>query len=464
MRKFIGSEEFLEFCHSAFDNIPVAIDFLDNQGRMIYINKAFSDFLQISIEDMVGKIVTDINPTSKFLITLNNKKADIATRHKFPNNREAICHRIPIFDNEGNLIGGFGMLLFEEVKEMKAVLDRCEMLDKEIKLYKNEIAKVNKGKYNLGDIIGNSKAINKCKKNVKKVARVNLNVLILGESGVGKELFAHAIHNESNRANMPFISINCSAIPENLLESELFGYEDGSFTGAKKGGNIGKFELANGGTIFLDEIGDMPYYMQAKILRVLQEKEIVRVGGKRPIPIDVRVVSATHKNLINMIEEGKFREDLYYRLNVLNIEVPPLRDRIEDIPNLVEGFLMNFYKESGLYRRVPNNVMQSLKSYHWPGNIRELKNVIEKACVSADNINISEDDLPKYMLNSSIRKNAKDNAGGLYSIVQSVEKEVIEKALKQCKGNKSEAAKILQIPRVTLYRKMKDLGLEESQL
>lgn len=462
MGNFIGSKEFLEFCHGAFDNIPIAVDFLDNEGRMIYINKVFSDFLQIPINEMVGKIVTDINPTSKFLISLNNKKADIAARHKFPNGKEAICHRIPILDNDGNLIGGLGMLLFEEIQQMKTILDKCKLLDKELKLYKNEIARVNTSRYNLDDIIGQSQQMIKCKKDVKKTAKVNLNVLITGESGVGKELFAHAIHHESERANMPFVTINCSAIPENLLESELFGYEEGAFTGAKKGGKIGKFEIANGGTIFLDEIGDMPYYMQAKILRTLQEKEIARVGGQDTIPIDVRVISATHKNLLNMIKHGEFREDLYYRINVLNIDVPPLRNRKDDIKALIDEFLLRFYIESGMYRKIPNSVMKILINYSWPGNVRELKNVVDKMCVSAENVNIDLNDLPKFLINDSIMEKITIEDMGLNAIVNNVEKEVIESTLKLCNFNKSEAAKMLKIPRVTLYRKIYDLEIKDK--
>lgn len=462
MDNFIGSKEFLDFCHGAFDNIPIAVDFLDREGKMVYINKVFSDFLQIPIEQMIGKTVTDINPTSKFLISLNSKKADIATRHKFPNGKEAICHRIPILDNDGNLIGGLGMLLFEEIQQMKNILHKCKLLDKELKLYKNEIARVNTSKYNLEDIIGQSEQILKCKRDVKKTAKVNLNVLITGESGVGKELFAHAIHNESERASMPFVSINCSAIPENLLESELFGYEEGAFTGAKKGGSIGKFEIADGGTVFLDEIGDMPYYMQAKILRTLQEKEIVRVGGQQAIPIDVRVISATHKNLIKMINDGKFREDLYYRINVLNIDVPPLRARKNDIKLLIDEFLLKFYKESGLYRKIPNSIEKILINYSWPGNVRELKNVIDKICVSAENVNIDLNDLPKFLLDESIKEKISVGDMGLNEIVENVEREVIETVLKQCNYNKSEAAKILKIPRVTLYRKIYDLQIQDK--
>ncbi|HHV26061.1 MAG TPA: sigma 54-interacting transcriptional regulator [Tissierellia bacterium] len=459
MQGFINSKEFISFCHIAFDNVPIAIDFLDKDGRMVYINKAFSDFLQIPIEDMLGKMVTEINPTSKFLLSLDKKKADIAVRHTFPNGKEAICHRIPIFDSSGNLMGGLGMILFEEIEEMKEILREYEILDKKLKLYQNEIARLNNARYTLSDIIGDSESILLCKRKVKKVANLNLNVLIKGESGVGKELFAQAIHNESDRANMPFISINASAIPENLLESELFGYEPGSFTGAKSEGSIGKFELANGGTIFLDEIADMPYHMQAKILRAIEEREIVRIGSNKPTPIDVRIISATHKNLEEMVSQNKFRGDLYYRLDVLNLEIPPLRERVEDIPQLSEIFLTRFNKEYGFYRRLSKDAMDILTSYHWPGNVRELGNVLGKACVNADDPTINAGDLPDNLFIDSIIKENKDDSG-LYHIIRKVEKKLIEDALRQSNNNKAEAARILKIPRMTLYRKIEDLKIE----
>jgi transcriptional regulator with PAS, ATPase and Fis domain len=341
-------------------------------------------------------------------------------------------------------------------------MERYRILNKQLKLYKNEIARMNRAKHTLNDIIGDTPEILKCKEKVKKVAKFNSNVLILGESGVGKELFAHAIHDESQKRDMPFISINCSAIPENLLESELFGYEEGSFTGAKKGGNMGKFELANGGTIFLDEIGEMPYHMQAKLLRVLQEKEIERIGGKSTIKLDVRVICATNRNLEEMVKKGKFREDLYYRLNVLTMEIPPLRKRKEDIPLFIEKFMSEFYMESGLYRHTPDNVMSILKNYSWPGNIRELKNVVERICVNSEEADISINDLPPYIINRSVRDKIIDKQAGLGKIVESVEREVILNTLKECGNNKSEVDKKLNIPRATLYRKIEEYGLQED--
>ena len=254
--------------------------------------------------------MTDVNPTSKFPETLKSKRASIAERHIFPGNKPAMYIEF-YFDEEGEVIGGFGMLLVETEEQARDIAEKYIEINKELVLYKNELAKINTTKYNLDHIYGTSNEINIAKSKVKKIAKVNSNVVILGESGTGKELFAHSIHNESQRADGPFVTLNCSAIPENLFEAELFGYEEGAFTGAKKGGNIGKFELAQGGTIFLDEIGDMSYSMQVKLLRVLQEKEVLRIGGDSPIKVDARVICATNKDLEKMVEDGTFREDLY---------------------------------------------------------------------------------------------------------------------------------------------------------
>lgn len=454
----IQSREFLDFCHSAFDNIPIAIDFLDADGKMIYINEAFSKFLQIPIEEMIGKLVTDINPTSKFIDTLDSKKADIAVAHEFPSGKNALCHRIPIIANNGELIGGIGMILFDEVENIKSVLEKYVILNRELNMYKKEVARMNKATYGLDDIIGNSQLIKNCKSKVKKFSKVKFNVLITGESGVGKELFAHALHKESERKNGPFVRVNCSAIPENLMESEFFGYEDGAFTGSKKGGSIGKFELANGGTIFLDEISEMPYYLQAKLLRVLQESEVVRVGGKSVIPIDVKVVCASNKDLGEMVEKGGFREDLYYRINVLNIDIPPLRERKEDIIELVDFFLFKFHRESGIYRKFEDEAIEKLLSYHWPGNIRELKNKVDRICVMAESVTIKVTDLPE-LFGDSI-KISDFEMTSLKAARGSVEEQMIKEVLEKFDNNKSKAARYLNIPRNTLYRKIKEYGIE----
>lgn len=463
MELFEKLEDFLNFCHSTFDNIPVAVDFLDRDGNMIYINQAFSDFLEIPISEMINRPVTSINPTSKFMEVLQKKRPDIAVRHTFPTGKQAICHRIPLFNNAGDLIGGFGMILFEEYQQMQVLLDKCNALNREVQHYRKLAADMNRAKYTLDNIIGVSGPIQVCKKQVKKLAAVNMDVLILGESGVGKELFAHSIHNESNRSDMPFVTINCSAIPENLLESELFGYEGGAFTGAKRNGSIGKFELANGGTLFLDEIGDMPYYMQAKILRALQEKEILPVGGKCTKPVDVRIISATHKDLYSMIYAGTFREDLYYRLNVLSLSVPSLRERREDIPVLMDHFLIEFRKQSGLIRKISPEALRILQAYSWPGNIRELRNAVDYSCVNSDRPVIYPGDLPQF-LSAQSTKPGTPKPYRLNDLISQTEQEAILDALQRCGGNKVQAAKFLGIPRITLYRHLQKMKIGISEL
>ena len=462
MTSFLQSADFKSFCHNVFGTLPISIDILDKDANIIYMNDAFLDFLKLKKEDVIGKLVTDVNPTSKFPETLKSKRASIAERHIFPGNKPAIVHRIPIFDEEGEVIGGFGMLLVETEEQARDIAEKYIEINKELVLYKNELAKINTTKYNLDHIYGTSNEINIAKSKVKKIAKVNSNVVILGESGTGKELFAHSIHNESQRADGPFVTLNCSAIPENLFEAELFGYEEGAFTGAKKGGNIGKFELAQGGTIFLDEIGDMSYSMQVKLLRVLQEKEVLRIGGDSPIKVDARVICATNKDLEKMVEDGTFREDLYYRLNVLTLEVPPLRERKEDIPILMDKFLGEFYKETGMFRKTTKNVINRLCKYDWPGNVRELINVTERMAVSAEGVNITIDDIPKYIFRDSIEKDYRKGQVGLRRIVETVEKDLIIEILREAKGNKTKAAEKLNIQRATLYRKMEEYNIEDE--
>lgn len=461
MKNFLKSKEFLQFCKSAFDNVPVAIDFLDEEGTMIYINQAFSDFLEIPIEEMINRKVTDINPTSKFMESLQSKKSDIAARHFFQNGKDAICHRIVIMDGEENLYGGMGMILFDHVNDMKEMIKKYEQLDKKIEMYKREIASQNRTKYTLSDIRGVSRGIEKCKKEVRKIAKLNINTLITGESGVGKELFAHSIHERSNRSPMPFVTVNCSAIVENLFESEFFGYEAGAFTGADSKGRMGKFELANGGTLFLDEIGDMPLPMQAKLLRALQEKEIIRVGGSSPIEVDIRVIGATHQNLKEMIEEGKFREDLYYRLNVYNLQIPPLRERPEDIPELAKMILEEFQGENKIRREISDEAMALLQSSRLSGNVRELKNIILKSCIYTESEIIDEGDIKIFLNgNGAVKEKQKDT---WQHKVKSTEKEMMAKALKDCYFNKTKAAKMLNMSRTTFYRKMKEYNLQEKE-
>ncbi|MDK2867904.1 MAG: hypothetical protein PWP51_2253 [Clostridiales bacterium] len=308
-------------------------------------------------------------------------------------------------------------------------------------------------KYTIDDIIGNSHVVMSLKESILSAARVKSTVLILGETGVGKELVAQAIANLSARRFKPFVRINCAAIPENLLESELFGYEAGAYTGALKGGNQGKFEIADGGTIFLDEIGDMQLLMQAKILRVLQEREIEKIGGRYPIPVDVRVIAATHADLERMIEHREFRQDLYYRLNVIPIHIPPLRDHVEDIEPLFNHYISLYANEMGLTApNVEHGVYEMLKAYHWPGNVRELKNLVEML-IASNSGRIAKGMLSSYFSDKLEYEQQDENYLKLNSI--EAEREMILKYLKMHDNNKNKVADVLGISRSTLYNKLK---------
>lgn len=450
-------EKFVENVFRIFDHMPIGINFVDESGKVIRLNKAMLDYFKFT-HDVEGRHIREIEPTSRLPIVLQTRKAEIGQRHRFADGREAIVHRIPVIDN-GRLIGALGIILFGDVQDVYLLAERNRLLLNKLAHYEKEKSPY-QAKYALTDILGDSSDTRTGKEQVRRIARSNSNVLIVGESGVGKELFAHAIHLESGRREAPFVRLNCAAIPETLLESELFGYVEGAFTGAKKGGQAGKFELAEGGTLFLDEIGDMPYAMQAKLLRVLQEREFERVGGKEIIQVNVRVISATNADLETLVQTGGFRRDLFYRLNVLNLKIAPLRERKEDIPNLVYHFLGQIYQENGCYSTIPQECLEALARYSWPGNIRELRNVVEKVALEAEGRVARLEDLPAYIRrNLSHHSVITDKSKGLRALLAQVEADSIRQALEQCGGCKTQAAAWLQIPKMRLYRKMKQFGI-----
>jgi transcriptional regulator with PAS, ATPase and Fis domain len=315
-------------------------------------------------------------------------------------------------------------------------------------------------KYTINDIVGQSNAILLMKEQIIAAAKTKSTVMVLGETGTGKELVAHAIHRLSNRRHNAFIRVNCAAIPDNLLESELFGYETGAFTGAVKGGQVGKFEAADGGTIFLDEIGDMPLSLQSKILRVLQEKEIEKVGGRAPISIDVRIIAATHRNLHELVREKKFREDLYYRLHVIPIQMPPLREHREDIPLLLDFFLAKQAEELDIEKPdTDRDFLAALIEYDWPGNVRELANIVELV-ISMSHGTITKDLLPTSMLPELFSHRFDDEASILRNYTGEAEKEAIIKAIEIFGGNKIKVCNSLGISRSSLYNKLKKYNID----
>lgn len=342
-----------------------AIVIVDENGIITELSKAYTEFLGTKKEDALGRHVSDVIENTRMHTVLQTGKAEIADTQRIKG-QTMIATRIPIY-KDGKIVGAFGRVLFKNIKELYSLHDKIMEMESQLSLYRSKYGRINEAKYTVGDIIGGSREISALRETISKIAVRNSNILITGESGTGKELVAHAIHNASRRRSGPMICVNCAAIPAELLESELFGYEEGAFTGAKKGGKSGLFKAANGGTLLLDEIGDLPMSMQVKILRVIQDKEIRKVGSSVGETIDVRIISATNKDLHEMIRENTFRADLFYRLNVISIHIPPIRERKEDIPVLVEHFMKKISAKEGIsLQGISTGALDQFKNYDWP--------------------------------------------------------------------------------------------------
>ncbi len=443
--------------HSSDDAISV----VDEKGRGILINPAYSRITGLTEEEVIGKpATTDISEgESMHMQVLKTRKPVRGVKMRVgPHKKEVIVNVAPIIVN-GKLKGSVGVIHdVSEIKELTQELNRAR-----------QIIRTLEAKYSFEDIVGDSEEMQLAKDQAKLCARTPATVLLRGESGTGKELFAHAIHNGSDRKFNKFVRVNCGAISESLLESELFGYEEGAFSGAKRGGKRGLFEEANNGSIFLDEIGEMTPKIQVKLLRVLQENEIVRVGGTKPIPVNVRVIAATNVNLEKAIMNGTFREDLYYRLNRMPIHIPPLRQRKDDIPKLCNHLLRKLNQEYGRnIEGLTDQALLKLKQYDWPGNVRELENVLGRAIIfmKFNEVIIDHNHIPDLSNTKKIDEKNEKFIGfleeeSLASKLEKFEKQVIIEALKQNSGNKTATAKKLGISVRNLYYKMEKYNLEE---
>lgn len=446
---------------------------VDLDGKIVYMNESYCEFVGKTGESVIGMDVQDVIENSRMHIVAKTGQAEVAEIHPIQGT-EMVANRYPLYIDD-KLVGAVGTVMFRNAQEWLEYSKKVEPLIEELNYYKRKFEKDLTSKYNFSQLIGTSLSFQASKQLAEKVSASSSAILLYGESGTGKELFAHAIHDASPRRNFPFVRVNCASIPEHLLESELFGYDEGAFTGARRGGKKGKFELANRGTIFLDEIGDMSFHMQSKLLRVLQEKEIERVGGSSPVSVDVRVIAATHRNLEEMVVRKEFRQDLYYRLNVIKIDIPPLRDRINDIPLIANSLIRKLERKFHRHGiQVSNEVFQILKRHHWPGNVRELENVLER-CVNVLNGNvITVEQLPLYLyekpttdrrydLTVSSRKGTNEQipVKPLKEVIEEAEIEAIIKALNETKGNKVEAARLLGIGKSTFYDKCKLYKIEK---
>ncbi|WP_071394057.1 sigma-54-dependent Fis family transcriptional regulator [Bacillus tuaregi] len=414
---------------------------IDHDYVITHANASLANILGMLPSEMIGRKVTEIfgedNPINQIL------EWDSASLEEEiilePSNKEIRCtiKAIPI-KNECLQIVGM-VITVREIKQVHQIVNKMVGAQ---------------ARFQFSDILGSSNQIKQIIKKAKIAGKSISTVLLLGESGTGKEVFAQAIHNASNRRNGPFIAVNCAAIPRDLIQSELFGYCDGAFTGAKRGGRPGKFELADGGTLFLDEIGDMSIDLQVNLLRVLQEKNVVRVGGDKPTSINVRVIAATNKSLKALVENGRFREDLYYRLNVITLIIPPLRERLGDIDIFLDYFLRKMSISLGKEMVTVEPIVKEIfNQYSWPGNIRELENVLEYGINMGEGEILLREYLPSYLLNQLNPTNGKDIEP--VRSLATVEREAIERAVKKFAGNISKAAKALGIGRNTLYEKMK---------
>ncbi len=446
----------LEMLNLVIDNVLNGIMVTDPSGFITHFNKPYGQFLGVDSKEQIGKHCTEVVENTRMHVVGKTGVPEINQIQRIKG-QDIIVQRIPITEND-KVIAVFGHVMFTDVKDLENLAKKLCFLESKVKLYEQELLALRSTRYTFDSIIGVSKEIERLKDESLKATANKYPVLITGESGTGKELFAQAIHQASTRRIHPFVRINCSAIPKDLLESELFGYEKGAFTGAGSKGKAGKFELAHKGTMFLDEIGDMPLAMQPKIMRVLEEKELERIGGNTMIRSDFRLISATNQNLEEMVAEDRFRKDLFYRLNVIHLHIPPLRKRKEDIIPLAQHLLKQITDESDCSDiTMEKEAEQALMNYDWPGNVRELVNVLERTLSSLEGEVIQLRDLPFYL-----RHKQEDPLVTIPSYLKEeqskAERKAIIQALKQS-SSKSQAAKMLGIHRTLLYKKMKKYNI-----
>ncbi len=433
---------------------------INNCGKVVLWNKFMENRYGIKSEHIVGQNIEKYLRETVSSKVLKTKTRESGIYKNQENDVYGLVDANPIFINSEFV----GVVCTEvDITEAKKLSHKLDKANDRLKYLEDEVKILSKGSFD--NILGRSYKLERAKEVAKRVSKTTSSIFIFGESGTGKEVFARAIHDYSERKG-PFIPINCSAIPSELFESEFFGYESGAFTGANKKGKMGIFELAKEGTLFLDEIADLPLSMQAKLLRVLQEREVRRIGGEKIIKIDTRIISATNKNLKELVSQNKFREDLYYRLNVVEIDLPPLRERKEDILLLVDKFIKEICKQNGKETlNISKEAMDILQRYTWKGNIRELKNTIENIVVLSRGNFIDKDNIPVHIIESSKMNNLldEDYPLDLNKAISKLEINTINKALEIAKGNKAKAAKILNIPRTTLYYKIDQYNIGVSK-
>ncbi len=455
--------EKIQLYEGVLNNILSGVLITDPDGYVIFFSDTYGKFLGMDPKAQIGKHTTDVIENSRMHIVARTGVPEINHPHQIMG-RNQIVQRIPIYIN-GKLAAVFGQVMFEDIKDVQILADKLNILESKVQLYEKELENLRASKYSCRNIVGSSQVMTELRRLAQRAAKVNSPVLLVGDSGTGKELFAHAIHRASDRHRKPFIRLNCSAIPKDLLEAELFGYEPGAFTGAGTKGKPGKFELAHQGTIFLDEVSELPLEIQPKLLRVVEEKIVERLGATRPVKCDFRLIAATNENLEDCIRRGKFRKDLYYRLNVIPLHIPPLRERREDVPLIASHLLQGLCRDFGLAAKgISPEVMKIFENHDWPGNVRELSNILERTLSLMDERDemIHVEHLPLFFRSLNARSE-RSQPRILKDLRATSERDAVLHAIRAANNNKNEAARILGIHRTALYKKMKKLNLPLSE-
>lgn len=449
---------FAEMCEGAI--------IVDKYARIVWMNEHYPRRLGLKNPDKaIGQPVEKVIPSSLMREVVETGRPIMLDMMQFSEDYFVVM-RLPLHNDVGDIIGGIGLMLLDDARYLAPIVSRYNQLHTELTTARQQLAQARSAKYTLSSLVSQSAALTTIKSQARRAARTTAPILIQGETGTGKELLAQAIHNASPRADKPFVAVNIAAIPESLLEAEFFGSVAGAYTGAERKGRQGKFKLAQGGTLFLDEIGDMPITLQAKLLRVLQEGEYEALGSDQLVQADVRIIAATSRDLANEVKQGRFRADLYYRLNVVLLVMPPLRERLDDLPILTEHLLETLSQQLGVALcELSTEALEYLSHYDWPGNVRELRNILERAVLMSDNYTLTIDEIKPHLpitpKVTSVSTTSTINTSGitLNQVLAQAERQAIQQALAECAGNKAKAATLLGISRTALYEKLKVLGL-----
>lgn len=466
LSEFIASVDFSDEILRHFVTNPYeAVTVVDREGTLRYISPIHERFFGLRHGAGTGRPVTEVIENTRLPEVAKTGKREIGQVQEM-NGITRVVTRTPIFDRDQNCVGAIGQVMFKGPEAIEQLSVELARVRQELAFYQRELSGMRNRAYGLDQIVGDSELVRRLKDDIVRVAPLDVPVLLVGESGTGKELVAHAIHLLSGRSDKPLVLVNAAAMPANLVESELFGYEGGAFTGADKKGRKGKFELADTGSLFLDEIGDMPLEMQVKLLRVLQDGTFERLGGGRPKRSDFRLISASNRNFDAMIKDSSFRLDLFYRISAVTLRLPPLRERLDDIPLLADKFLNDFATRHRMTKKsLQPDVILHLQQRPWPGNIRQLQHAIERAAIFSDNDYLSVENFDQtpgqsdddHSGHAELSRSSSLNKAGIRVAKEKVELDLIKQALKEHNGNKKRVAEVLGMSRSYLYKRLKEL-------